>query len=217
MSDLTDDLRHLAEAAAHQARPLPAGEVIRRGDLRRRRTIAQRTAGGLSAIGVVGVAGSMLLSSTPAGPGSPAAAGAVKDGITLTETTTSAAGIMTVTVRYRLEPHRKLQLLAVRFSGASKKLVSDPALNFALTTPTRHGVSSGQVIIVPLAHAHSKKFSGAIPRADIVATRKGGGLVDGETLTISLTSTGRAKGGKPAAIPGSQRLQLGMILTPVTG
>jgi len=53
MVDLTSELRQLADDAACQARPLPAAEVIRRGDRRHRRSTSRLSLGGLSATAVI--------------------------------------------------------------------------------------------------------------------------------------------------------------------
>jgi hypothetical protein len=63
--ELTRELRRMADDAARLARPLAAGEVIRRGDRRRRRSFLRRSAGGLSAAGIVAAA---VLAVTALGP-----------------------------------------------------------------------------------------------------------------------------------------------------
>jgi hypothetical protein len=54
VSQLTSELRRMADDAARQARPPAAADIVRQGDLRRRRSIARQSIGGLSAVGVVG-------------------------------------------------------------------------------------------------------------------------------------------------------------------
>ena len=54
MSELTSELRRMADDAARQARPPAAAEIIRHGDRRRRRSLTRQSLGGLSAAGVVG-------------------------------------------------------------------------------------------------------------------------------------------------------------------
>jgi hypothetical protein len=54
VSQLTSELMRMADDAARQTRPPAAADIIRQGDLRRRRSIARQSIGGLSAAGVVG-------------------------------------------------------------------------------------------------------------------------------------------------------------------
>jgi hypothetical protein len=68
MSELGDELHRLAEQGAEQARPLPAAEIVRRGDQRRRRRMVGGTVAGLAVAGAI--TGGVL--SGVAGGGSPA-------------------------------------------------------------------------------------------------------------------------------------------------
>jgi hypothetical protein len=54
VSELTTELRQMADDAARQARPPAAAEIIRQGDRRRRRSLIHQSLGALSAAGVVG-------------------------------------------------------------------------------------------------------------------------------------------------------------------
>ena len=68
MSQLASELQRMADDAARQARPPAAADIIRQGDLRRRRSIARQSIGGLSAAGVVGAGVALGLGlSGPAG------------------------------------------------------------------------------------------------------------------------------------------------------
>ena len=71
MSELGDELHRLADQGAEQARPLPAAEVIRRGDQRRRRRMVGGTVAGLAVAGAI--TGGIL--SGVAGGGQPARTG----------------------------------------------------------------------------------------------------------------------------------------------
>ena len=53
MPDLAQELRRLADAAAGQAVPLPAAEVMRRGSRRRRRRMTRQAISVLAVAGVV--------------------------------------------------------------------------------------------------------------------------------------------------------------------
>jgi hypothetical protein len=68
VSELTSELQRMADDAARQARPPAAADIIRQGDLRRRRSLARQSVGGLSAAGVVGAGVALGLGLTgPAG------------------------------------------------------------------------------------------------------------------------------------------------------
>ncbi|MGH3187674.1 MAG: hypothetical protein ACRDPY_07705 [Streptosporangiaceae bacterium] len=67
MSDLTSELQRVADDAASRARPIAAKAVIQEGDRRRRRAIAGRYAGGLSAAGVVAAAALTVTTLVPSG------------------------------------------------------------------------------------------------------------------------------------------------------
>ena len=79
MSELGDELHRLADQGAEQARPLPAAEIIRRGDQRRRRRMVGGTVAGLAVAGAItggilsGVAGgggpAPVPAGQPSGPG----------------------------------------------------------------------------------------------------------------------------------------------------
>jgi hypothetical protein len=54
VSELTTELRQMADDAARQAQPPAAADIIRQGDRRRRRSLTYQSVGALSAAGVVG-------------------------------------------------------------------------------------------------------------------------------------------------------------------
>jgi hypothetical protein len=54
VSDLTSELRRMADDAARQARPPAAAEIIRQGDRRRRRSFTRQSLGALSVAGAAG-------------------------------------------------------------------------------------------------------------------------------------------------------------------
>ena len=70
MSELGDELHRLADQGAEQARPLPAAEVIRRGDQRQRRRMVGGTVAGLAVAGAItgGILSGMAGGGQP-GPG----------------------------------------------------------------------------------------------------------------------------------------------------
>jgi hypothetical protein len=166
MPDLTDELRRVAADAASGAVPEAITEVIRRGDRRRRRAIAQRSAGGLSALGFSAVLLITGIAHHAATPTSPTAAAA---GVTtLTETTSSAAGTLTIQVRYRSVPSGWARLLSVTYSGSAHASVPRPALVLTLR-PLRSGrggagpVNLGGSVAIKLTRSELGHFAGSVP------------------------------------------------------
>jgi hypothetical protein len=70
VSELTSELRRMADDAARQARPPAAADIIRQGDRRRRRSLTHQSLGALSAAGIAGAGVALgvglTASSTPA-------------------------------------------------------------------------------------------------------------------------------------------------------
>jgi hypothetical protein len=68
VSELTSELRRMADDAARQARPPVAADIIRQGDRRRRRSRTRRSLGGLSVAAVVGAGVALGLGLTGSAP-----------------------------------------------------------------------------------------------------------------------------------------------------
>jgi hypothetical protein len=145
VSDLTAEMRQLAADAAQHARPLAIAEVIRRGNRRRTRTIAQRSIGGLSA---VGLGAAVLFTGVTHHPaGNPAASGATASGNTVTVTQTSASGHLVVHINYQIQPKtRDFKLVSMTYSGAFAKTVKHPQLQFIFGPGLDPGKIGGQGI-----------------------------------------------------------------------
>lgn len=120
MSDLIDELLHMAADGAGKARPLAVAEVIRRGNRRRARTIGQRSLGGLSVLGIgAAVVMTGVLHPVHGAAGNPASSSA-NTATTLTETAQSSAGRLNVQVEYRDAAHGKIQPLSITIAGKVK-------------------------------------------------------------------------------------------------
>jgi hypothetical protein len=215
VSDLTSELQAMADNAAHQARPLAAADVIRRGDRRRRRTIAQQSLGGLSVAGVAAVAiFAGVAGGVPVAPAS--SSGASPAGHTLAETTSSRAGAMTISAKYLYEPHGRIKLLSVTYSGDAQVAVRKPSLLFEFGSGNPQGAPPATnrqqrqstnlrglpVIIfffVNLRPAALHDFTGSLAAREIALLNKTGDLSGGETLSVTLSS-----GAKPTAPTGNQ-------------
>ena len=228
MSELTGELRRVADEAARQARPLPAADVIRRGDRRRRRAIVQRSLGGLS---VAGIAAVVIFTGAASGaPAAPAASGAARSATTVTETTSSATGTMTIEIKY-LNPRRgKITPLSVTYSGTSKAAVKRPAVVFVLgpaPAPWRHPANLGTTgqtaanrrprifaFVVSLRPNGLHEFSGSLPMRDIRAINRGGGLAGNDTALVTLASKISLT---PHTVELRPLIQAGLVLTPRLG
>ena len=224
MSDLTDELQRMADDAACQARPLPTVDVIRRGDRRRRRAIAQQSLGGLS---VAGVAAAVIFAGAAGAPAAPASSGALLGGNTLIETTSSPTGDMTVQVKYRYEPRGKIKLLSVTYSGDSKVAAKKPSLIFMFGPADLSGPPQEQhrsqwqsvkvhgffLFFVSLRGADLHNFAGSLPASDIDATNRKGGLIGNETLSVTLASVVKSKAGS-LQVQVRPVMQDGLVLTP---
>ncbi len=186
MSDLSDEMRQLASDAAAQARPMAIADVIRRGDRRRTRTIAQRSLGGLSA---VGLGAAVLFTGVTHHPASnPAASGTVAGDQVLNVSTSSANGILAMRVKYRDLAHGKIKIESVTYSGSTKKALKFPGLMFTFgpgLTPGNESVFVGFAVGLKPSQLHH--FSGSLPRS-IVKTLGRGSLAESGSLGISLES-----------------------------
>jgi hypothetical protein len=196
---------------------------------KRRRTIVQRSAAGLS---VAGVSAAVILTGSAASSASAGAApsAAPRGGNTLTETTSSAAGTMKIQVKYRNEPRGKIKLLAVTYSGDSKIAIRKPGLLFVFSPgnplgpppgpirhkkPWRRAVSPRILVFsVSVRAGHLHDFAGALPPRLIAAANRGGGFPARELLSVSLAALPRPKGHGPTRISIHPVMQAGLILTP---
>jgi hypothetical protein len=159
-------------------------------------------------------------------PVAPAAAGAPR-GNTLTETTSSPAGDMTVQVKYGYEARGKIKLLSVTYSGDSKVAVKKPTLIFMLGPANlagppwkqyRNQSQSAKVhgfflFFVSLRAADLHNFAGSLPARDINATNRKGGLIGNETLSVTLASVVKSKAGS-LQVQVRPVMQDGLVLTP---
>lgn len=186
MSDLTGEMRQLAADAATAARPMAVAEVIRRGNRRRTRAIAQRSIGGLSAIAL----GAVLFTGVTHHPGSaPAASSAAVGSETVAVTRSSAGGQLTLEVKYRILPTRKVKVLSATFSGDSKRALTKKttlitAFGPGLNPPRKPNVSI--VFSTPLHLGSPHQFSGSVPAKDIKLVNKDDLLAKNGAVSASL-------------------------------
>jgi hypothetical protein len=220
VSDLNGELLHMVAAGADQARPLTVAEVIRRGNRRRARTIGQRSLGGLSVLSV-GVA--IVMTGAAHGPAGSPAASTSSSILTLTGTSSSPAGTMTVTVKYRDEPRNKIEVLSVSYSAHTRALIKHGGVlvGFGPSFPSLDGRSrrsgSQRVLLFGVltpAGSGSHNFSGSLSRNVLAPTRKGGGLSSDDALRVALTISKQTKDGSTTISENTHGLpSLGFVLT----
>ena len=102
MSELTSELRRMADDGARQARPTAAAEIIRQGDRRRRRSLAHRSLAGLSAAGVAGAG--VALGLGLAGPGPAHDTGTIRTAAFTLVTNADGTATLTINPNVLLEP-----------------------------------------------------------------------------------------------------------------
>ncbi len=204
MPDFTNELRQLADSATAAARPLPATEVLRRGDRRRRISIAQRAAGGLSVLGLIAAVivttGNTSSLAGPSSPTAPATSGSTQNSISMTDTVTATAGTMTIQAEYLLGTGGRIKLISVTFSGHAKHAVKNSKVIFnfgpnlaATSFSARKRSIFFYGISVKLNSAHD--FSGSLPARDVTKIRQHGGLFGNEPLAVTLESFVMSDGG----------------------
>jgi hypothetical protein len=224
MSELGTELRRVAMEAGGRAWPVPVADVIRRGQQRRRRAMARRLAGGVS---VAGLAGVMIVTGVAGGaPAGPAASGTAHGVLTVTQTASSAAGTMTVQVKYRNPRRARIMPLSVTFSGTSAVAVRRPAVVvvFGQPMPTLPPSKAAPpdpstanrrprmfIFVISLRPNGLRQFSGTLPRRDIRAINHAGGLPVNDTALITLATKIRVT---PRTVALRPLMQDGLILTP---
>jgi|HubBroStandDraft_1064217.scaffolds.fasta_scaffold07267_6 hypothetical protein len=206
MPDLSDELRQAADDAARQARPAAVADVIRRGNRRRHSAIAQRSIGGLSLAGIAVAA--ILTGTARSTPAAPAAGAATASSTqTLTETTSSTAGNLTVVVRYRDKPRGKLDILSVNFSGHSHVKVKNAVLAITFRPPPGAYPQVAISWLSLLRPGQLAGFSGSVP-VKLLSSGKGlNNPLSGTTIRTALQATN-----PKATRPGQTIMQEAMTL-----
>jgi hypothetical protein len=183
VSDLTDEMRQVAADAAAHARPMAVAEVIRRGNHRRTRSIAQRSIGGLSA---VGLGAAVLFTGVTHHPTSnPAAAGAAAGIQTVAVTQSSAGSRLSLQVKYRILAARKFKVVSVAYSGDFKKALMKRSVLFVFFGPGLNSeprISIGYSVLLP-ANSHHH-FSGSRSAKIVTEANKTNAL--GKNGSVSL-------------------------------
>lgn len=158
MPDLFDELRRLADEAAQKARPLPAPDLLRRGDRRRRRTLVQRSAGGVVVAGLLAT-GVLAATTGSAGPASTVRSGSVA----------GKAGSLTITVRYQQRPHERLAIRSVTVSGNCPHAVSDPLVTVVFGPNTAARATLARASFGIRVHPNrAGDFTGSLPAHDVL-------------------------------------------------
>jgi hypothetical protein len=180
----------------------------------------------LIALAAAGVTGAVLVTGAVTGASAAAPASAPSHVITLTSSTSSAAGHLIVRLRYQLGSAGKFRPLSVSYAGGTSQNLRHPALIFSLRPllpfPLRlvrkgNFKAQGPFVTLILRVRDSRHFSGTVPsrlfgKVSIRAGRKVpvlGGLV----LETTLASVSSAKH-KQIAINAPIGLQVGILLGP---
>lgn len=212
MSDLTGELLRMAAEGADRARPLAVADVMRRGNRRRARAIGQRSLGGLSVLGV-GLAVVMAGALYPGhGSSSRPASGGATGGITLTETTRSPAGTMTVQVRYRDEARDKIKPLSITFAGKSEAVKEHAfaVVRFGPVVPSGPTQNPGcapsrSSLAIALRVRVNKNgdFAGSFTQRLLRLITQHGGLCGNEVIRLSLIKAAQNPGRGVSVGPGT--------------
>jgi len=196
VSDLTSELQRVADDAAGRARLIAAEAVMQEGDRRRRRAVAGRYAGGLSAAGIVAAAALAVTTLVPSGQPAGRTAGH-QHGAQLAAWTVvkQADGTVSVTIREFRDP-AGLQL-RLRADGVPASVIFYPG-------KLPRGVPFSQLFNVP--GNPCRQFSGG--QGQLLKVVRAGSphpLREGSTLSVI----------HPSALPSGAGVQF--IATPNTG
>jgi hypothetical protein len=207
MSDLNSQLRQAADEAAGQARPMAVADVISRGNRRRQRVIAQRSLSGLSAVGI----GAAFIFTGGASSAPAPEAGSAGHVITVTETTSSAAGKMSVVIKYADRPHGRISISSLAFSAHSNTVIKHAFLEITLTPSVTghkaHGL--GAIIALSSPSEDRRNFTGSVPQKAFSPLNKGNGLTSGLQVVVSVISN---RNRKRISLPTRPVLQEGVVL-----
>ena len=135
MTDLAREFRRLAEEAASRATPLPAAEVMRRGDRRRQRRVRQNAMLAICASAAV-IAAAVLTGAAGRSTKLASPEHAAQVSCTATVTEAVAAGHLTVCVNYLYDHDGKVRLQAVAASFGSKAGYGVPYFGFVFRNAT---------------------------------------------------------------------------------
>lgn len=195
MSDLNEELKHMAADGANRATPLAIAEVVRKGNRRRARTIGQRSIGGLS---MLGISAAVIVGGAahPFHGGADHPSGTAAGVTTLTETSATSAGTMTAEVKYRNGPPGKVKLLGVTFTGTTTASIRKadvfvefgPIVQRGLGRPAA-GCRSGQIdgLIRELRLHKGHSFTGSLRINFDLPPVKGIGIAcGGDLMTVSV-------------------------------
>lgn len=215
MSDLTSTSRLTADAVL-DAQPSNTQDVGHDAGWFRR-VIARRSAVGISVAGLLAtailtsVAGSAPASAVAGSPGSPGQN-------TVTQTTSSSTGTMTVQVKDH-RGRRGLKVASVTYSGTLAAAIKRPTLTIIFAPsgpPFRPPVHHRMRLRIVVFHVNLKgpltTFSGALPARVIASVNRNGGLQGGYTLNVNL---GNIIKKTRRSITARLVMQEGIVLTPI--
>jgi len=210
MPDLTSQLRAMADETAGRSRPIPADQLIGRGDRLRRGAVIRRAIAGAGAAGLVaaavlaGTAGGAATGNGAVTAGGPASSRV----LTLTATGREPDGTISLSVRYRDVARDRVKVLSVRYSGHCRV----PASSFALAFVVRPvgGPTVGFSFVTP--RGNPARFSGTLSRRFVrIINGKSGSMDSGISLSLQLDRPHRAPHVRKQAL-----LTTGVVLDSLT-
>jgi hypothetical protein len=171
MRDLAHELRQAAESAALEARPLPAPEVMRKGDRRRRRRRSRNIVAGFLTAGAVVAAITVL-----AGTSSPVQRGRVQPAMpgacTERATLSVARGQLAGCVSYRYVSRGFVQVRGLEAFFRSAYGYALPYFTFAFRDPTTGRVDYQFATKAVEANAAQSHDTGRITLAEHAGVRR---------------------------------------------
>ncbi len=193
------------------------------------RRVGLRTS--LAGLSVAGVAAAVLLATAAVGVQGAAAAessASMRGATTSTLTSSSAAGNLSVQVKYVSGPKGGIKIVSLTYSGGAKVKVSKPALMFVFgpagpllpQPPVHKKVHKNKsarafFLVLRLKVTSAASFSGALSARVLATLNKHGGLragpIGGESVSVTLTSGGQVTRRKQVTL--HPVIQAGLLLS----
>jgi hypothetical protein len=177
----------------------------------------------LTGLSAAGITAALVLTATASGAAASPATPASPQVVTLTSSTSSSAGHITLKFRYQVEPKGKIKPLSATFSGGTRIGFKHPAMLLSLRPIPSPASIRGQkpvprfgfTIILPVHSA--SHFSGSLPArllaiiGKIISAGPRRFPPSGSVLQAILVSIARTK---PVSISTVLGLQVGVLLHP---
>jgi hypothetical protein len=211
--DLSDQLRAVADEGARQARPQAVADVIRRGNRYRQRTIAQRSLGGLS---VLGLGAAMIMTGAAGHHPAPAAASGKSSSLaTVTSQATTSAAKISIDLKYRHLAKSKDEFVSLSFSAHSDLAIKNPAFVVQIINPVKPhqkpGGTGGINLIIKVPEGNQHDFSGTAAHFTVLV-QQDKRLAAGGTIAVYLINL-KANNSITVEMPPTGDLVDGVVLS----